>query len=216
MAIIPQVPFAGVQGAKRVMIYTLDPTLTTPIIPVVLDMLPTQVISPFSAGFDVAENVVKTTRYTITKNTLLNFATTTSNAHKELDVGNVSGIISATPIAGFGHRIPTLGIFRRDLLVADIIEKMAATRLPHLVITPDWTMPRAFFQTISRTAGAADGEVVRMSIDFIEARVISPTLAAGNVDASAMTGGAQQTVSGGAQGGTAIATPDALAGGALG
>lgn len=216
MAIIPQIPFAGIQGAKRVMIYTLDPTLTTPIIPVVLDMLPTQVISPFSAGFDVAEQVAITKRYTITQNTLLNFATTTSNAHKELDIGTISGIISATPIGGFAPRPPTLGIFRRDLLVASIIEGMAATRLPHLVITPDWTMPRAFFETITRTAGAADGEVVRMSITFKEARIISPTLAAGNVNAAAMTGGAQQTTAGGAQGGAAVATPDALAGGALG
>lgn len=217
MPIIPQLPFAGIAGAKRVMIYTLDPTLTTPIIPVVLDFLPTQTISPFSAGFDVAESVTKTTNYTITQNAMLNFATTTSNAHKELEVGSVSGIISATPIGGLiPTSPPSFGIFRRDLLVANIIESMAATRKPHLVVTPDWTMPRAFFQSISRSANAGDGEVVRMSITFIEARIISPSLAAGNVSAAALTAGAIATTAAGAVAGKVIETPDALADGELG
>lgn len=216
MAIIPQLAVAGLPGAKRVMLYSLDPTLTTPIIPVVLDLLPTQAITPYSAGLDVAESVSKTTNYTITANPLLNFATTTSNAHKELETASVSGIISATPIGGFLPPPPTFGIFRRDMLVAAVIENMAAQRRPILVVTPDWVMPRAFIESISRTADASDGEVVRLSITFREARVISPALAAGNIAAAAMLAGAIATATAGAVAGKAMETPAALAGGALG
>jgi hypothetical protein len=219
MVAVPGLPFAGTTGSKRVGIYVLDPTFTTPLQPIFLDLLPQAANSPFAISLDVAQTVSRTHSWKITQNRLLDFTTATTHAQHNLQRASVSGILDPSPLAATGRAgglaSSTLGILRRDLLAKNILIAIAETRRPVLVLTPDWTMPRAWIESITETGNEGDGEVSRLSITFVEARIISAFL--GNLtDAAAMTGGASQTVDGGATAGAAVETPTALAAGGTG
>lgn len=217
--VIPGLPFAGFVGAKRVGIYVLDPTLTTPIIPVALDLLPTAIPNPLQVSLDVAESITRTHTFTVTTNQLLDFASVTTNVHEELATASVAGIIDPFPLTPTPALMrlapPTFGVFRKDILVKNILIAIAKLRRPVLMVTPDWSMARCFIQEISETQNAGDGEVTRIGINVIECRLV-PTPSAVAQDAAAMTGGANQSTNAGATGGTDIQTPNALAGGGLG
>jgi len=220
MVQVPSVPFAGVKNSKRVGIYRLDPTLSTPLQPVFLDLIPTSFPSPLAVQFDLAQTISRTTRYTITENQVLGFRTITNNAHKELQRASVSGILDPFPIGVGGGVVeqtlltpPSFGIVRKDLIVKDILYRLADRRKPMLVVTPDWTMPRAFIESITETQNDGDGEVTRLSIEFIEARVIIPFVG-DQLDAAAMTGGATQNANAGPSGPVeGVPSPELAAGG---
>ncbi len=220
MVAVPGLPYAGTTGSRRVGIYVLDPTFTTPIQPIFLDLLPQAANSPFAISLDVAQTVQRTHTWKVTKNRMLNFATATTHVQTNPQSASISGILdpsplAATQIAGRSAIVPTFGILRRDLIAKNILIAIGNQRKPVLVLAPDWTMPRAFMTRLVETGDEGDGEVSRVSLDFVEAQMISPFL--GNLsNAAAMTGGASQTVNGGATAGAAVATPTALAGGGLG
>jgi hypothetical protein len=220
MVQIPNLPFAGIVNSKRVGIYKLDPTLTTPIQPIYLDLLPLTIPSPYAVQMDVAEAITRHTRYTVTENQVLGFRTITNNAHKELQRASVSGILDPRPL-GVGGGVaeqalinpPSFGIFRKDLIVKDILYRLADERKPMLVITPDWVMSKAFIEGITETQNAGDGEVTRLQIEFVEARVIIPFVGDA-LDAAAMTGGATQNVNAGPSGPVeGVPSPELAAGG---
>ncbi len=217
MVAIPNLPFAGATGARRVAIYVLDPTLTTPLQPIILDVIPIDSLSPLTVNFNTAQAVSRTHRWTITQNAVLNFGNVTVNAHKEPETASISGIIDPTPanIPFLTTTAPTFGLFRKDLVAKNIIIAIAGQRRPVLVLTPDWTMARAWIESIVETQNEGDGEVTHLSINFVEA-IIPSAFLVGAQDSAAMTGGADQTTNAGAQGGSAVETPTALAGGGLG
>lgn len=220
MVAVPGLPFAGTTGSKRVGIYVLDPTFTTPIQPIFLDLLPQAANSPFAISLDVAQTVSRVHKWKVTKNRLFDFTTATTHVQTQPQIASVSGILdpsplAATSISGRSLTVPTLGILRRDLLAKNILIAIGNQRRPVLVLSPDWTMPRAFLTSLVETGNEGDGEVSHVSLTFEEAIIVSPFL--GNLtDAAAMTGGASQTVDGGATAGAAVETPTALAAGGTG
>ena len=189
-------PFAGALGLAKATIFRLDPTGTKPISPV--GALVSRA-DPNRVSLDVVDTENIDHLYSVTSNPLQDFSAATLNVSRELIRMTISGLLVSAidlPIVG-SVGFPGL---RTDLGRVDQIRRLADAKEPVMVITPRFTLPRAFIESLSRSWSPGDGESVPISISFVEARIVN-TLAADSVipDVAASQTGNNRTASHGGQ-----------------
>lgn len=223
-------PLGGVLGAYTASIFALDPILGVMPIEPLLDIIPG--VSPLRVTLDMVDGEKVTHEYSITTNAIGDIADTTSNVHRKLRHLTLEGTLSAAlsdppflPIPLLAFLPNPLGLIRVDLIRIQNLRKMADERRPVMVVTPRYSMARAFIGNVSSNWDPAKGHSHSVSIDFHEAFLAQPTLGksiAGDFKSLASGNGA---ASGGGVGGTSPAgsapapspggAPDAVSGGRL-
>ena len=169
-------PLAGALGLTKATIFRLDPTGTKPIAPI--GALVTRA-DPDRVSLDVVDQESIDHLYSVTSNPLQDFSAATSNVTRELVRMTLSGLLVSSidlPIVG---SVGFAGL-RTDLGRFDQLRRLADARQPVMVITPRFSLPRAFIEGLSRSWSPQDGESVPITVSFVEARIVS-TLAAQNV-----------------------------------
>lgn len=199
---------AGQLGIVTCSVFRLDPTGTVPVEPVV-DIVPG--VTPFRVTIDVITQEQKTSNYRVTRNTLQDMTDTTPNNHRELEVINVSGVLSSMgPLTVAGGPPPATFGFRLDLQRINNLERLAAERRPVMVVTPRVSLASAFITSISRPWTPANGESTPVTITFMETRVLGVGQAiAALADTDSLAAGNTASTGGGTQAPQATDTPAA-------
>lgn len=122
---------------------------------------------------------------------------TTPNVHREPVELSISGTLSAV---GPVLQLPTFG-FRFDLLRLWELELMADQRKPIMVVTPRVSIAAGFIQSLQRNWSPADGESINVTVQIVEARILSPLETNAIPDTVSMESGNVSSSGGGAQGG---------------
>lgn len=179
--------------------------LGTPIEPVA-DIVPG--VTPFRATLDAITVEEFLRSYSVTRHAIQNLTDVTVHRKRELQVLNVSGIISAAPapsVTGLPLHAPTGG-FRLDLLRKSMFERIADRGEPVMVITPRHSLARAWLVAMRTPWQVTDGRSTRIQLSFIEARLAQPSLVAAIKDLDSLEPGNTTTTSAGEQAGTDVNT----------
>lgn len=199
-------PLGGVLGASTCSVFKLDPlTFTVPIEPL-LDLVPG--ITPLRVTFDMISDETIEHSYSLTKHSLVDVTDAISNVHRELRKLTINGFLSANlpipvlplPISALPN---PLGLLRIDLIRLANLQKIADERQPVMVVTPRYSMPRAFIESVRRSWKPDNGESSDVTVSFTECRIVMPNIGAPlAADYSAQLPGNNSAAAGG-QGGAA-------------
>lgn len=184
--IVYRPPFAGVISLFTASFYKLDPTGRVPIEPLA-DVVPS--VTPNRVALDMVDQENHVQNYTVTRNVLQDFQDTTPNVHREPIEATITGTLTAV---GPVMQVPTFG-FRFDLLRIWQLEQMAEKRRPIMVVSPRISLASAFISSISRPWTPRDGRSTVVTVNLVEARIISPTDVAALPDTTNLEAGDVQS-----------------------
>lgn len=180
-------PMGGILGAATASFFTLDPSLTTPLEPIV-DLVPGY--SPLRITLDMVDGETLTFEYDVTEHAIQDALDVTSNCRKRLESATISGTMSALPPlisspvtvtdaggAFTGGAAPVPGSFLRlDLIRMKNLQFMADQRKPVMVVTPRFGMARAFMTSVAQNWTPSHTESTAVTIALKEARLVDAVL----------------------------------------
>lgn len=141
----------------------------------IIDLVPG--ITPYRVTMDLIDSEDVSLNYTVTENSLQDFSNATSNVHRELRRMTITGVMASTLQTPLPVPIPaTTGsaLVRFDLLRISNLERIADRREPVMVVTPRFSLPKCFIESISRPWSPDIGPNTEVSISVVEARILSP------------------------------------------
>jgi len=196
---------------SSLVIYRLDGTGTVPIEPL-LDLTVGKTINRITADLIESENYTQS--YGVTQNSLSNNALVTSHVNKNLKTLSISAFFVSNPVTGatavFNPLVAVLTPFSRvDRTRVNAIQALADQGIPVGVYTPRWALPQAFITGISAPWDPEVSENTRLSLEFLEARIVAPQTGAYVNDYSAQMPGNNNTTGGG-QSSVSKANPPSL------
>ena len=170
-------PLGGNIGVRNATIYRINAAG----IPVAGILELANPFSPNKVGLDVVDSEDFTRSYSVTEHAMQDFTSSTSNVHKNLDTMTVSGtLISSIDVPFIGSiGIPGIpggfgGGLRADLIKMSTLYAIADEREPVMIVSPRQDMPRALIESISTGWNPDTGENTLVTINFREARIVSP------------------------------------------
>lgn len=205
MANVAQGGWQGAVGIGTCTIYVLDANGTTPLEPVA-DIVPG--VGPLRVTLDAitADSFKQTWR--ITRNTLQDLTDTTSNVYRELRMLSVSGIFGAAGPMGVGiPGAPSSGLARLarfDLQRFNQLSAIADARRPVMVVTPRYSLPRAFIAEMPSQWSPEDGDSLPITMTFVEARVLTSAITQAFADVDSMATGNNKASGGGVGGSSSV------------
>jgi hypothetical protein len=228
----------AMRGPTTATIYRLDQNTLLPVEPLI-DIVPS--VSPNRQSLDVMTSSTRVDSYRVTTNSMQRGLDTTAHVKKELVTLTIQGLISGAPLlrvasainaaigaAGdridpgvgkaqsFGATLPGFPAPRRDLMQLQMLQMLVDSRQIIMVVTPEGALPRAICTRLQRANGTDVGEGTEITIDFMEARIVSPKFVDAIIDLDEILGGKTSNANAGGQPATAVAAPPALAGGGFG
>lgn len=206
MPVFVESPLAGNLGASTASFFKLDPaTFTVPIEPVI-DLVPG--VTPLRVTLDMIDNEQIDLSFDVTENALQDFTDVASNVRRRLERMTITGTLSAAPpFTPVGLPPPPIprGV-RLDLLRVSNLRNLARQRLPILVVTPRFSLARAFIESVGQPWSPDNGESTIVTIALREARLVSPITAPIGQDFPAQAPGNNQSSGGGQQIGKEVTT----------
>jgi len=199
----------GALAVDSAAIFLLDKTGNVPIEP-----LPSIApgLTPFRSTWDAVETESYDRTYTVTQHAIQSVGDVASHVRPELRSVTVTGVIVNELSIPFGRQVPIVPGVRLDVFRAQNFEELAKRRALVMLVTPRIVLHRAFITGVSRPWSPDDGESSRVSVSFIEARVVSPLTGQDVIpDDPSLDSGNVRDVGGGAQQGTQIGTVNATA-----
>ncbi len=191
----------GAVGVETCSIYVLDATGTTPLEPVA-DIVPG--VGPLRVTMDAITSDSMQQTWRVTQNTLQDLTDTTSNVYRELRVLTVSGIFAAGGVVGVGiPGAPSSGLVRFarfDLRRFNNLTAIANARRPVMVVTPRYSLPRAFITSMPSSWTPESGDSLPVSLTFVEARVLTSATVQAFADVDSMATGNNKASGGGVGG----------------
>lgn len=188
----------GNLSVRTLSIYRLDSTGTVPVEPII-DLITGKSVNRITA--DLIESEQYNQSYQVTTNSISNSALITSHVNKNLKTLSVSVFFVPNPSTGAtavldptSVRAPTQ---RLDQQRIRNIQALADAGIPVGVYTPRWALPRAFITDISAPWDPEVGVNSRLSLSFLEARVVSPITGVWTNDYDAQLPGNNSTTGGG-------------------
>jgi len=206
MTVFVESPLGGNLGTSTASFFKLDPvTFTAPIEPVV-DLVPG--VTPLRITMDMVDSETLQLDYDVTKNSLQDFTDVASNVRRRLRRVSVTGTLSRlAPLTPLGvPPPPTPPGVQLDLLRARNLQALADARLPIMFVSPRTSLARAFIESYSQPWSPDNGESLVVTLQLIEARLVSPVTGAPAQDYPAQTPGNNATTGGGQQASKTVET----------
>lgn len=219
-------PVGGNLGARTCSIFRLDfATSTIPIEPLA-DMIPS--FTPMRVVLDLVDGEQITHEYSTTDHAIVGLGDASSHVHRRLKTMSITGrlvnaaaalapldaLVGGPGLVGPGAVPPpaTLGALpvsmasfvRFDLMRFKNLVSIANSGQPVMVVTPRFSLGRAFITSLPGNWSPREGESTLVQIAFKECRLLSPLSAAPIPDATQMPSGNQAPSGGGEQATTTV------------
>lgn len=206
MTVFVESPLGGNLGASTASFFRLDPaTFTVPIEPIV-DLVPG--VTPLRVTMDMVDSETLQLDYDVTENSLQDFTDVASNVRRRLRRVSVTGTLSRlAPLSPLGvPPPPTPPGLQLDLLRARNLQAMADARLPMMFVSPRTSLARAFISSYSQPWSPDNGESLIVTLQLVEARLVSPITAPVAQDYPAQAPGNNAATGGGQQSSKVVET----------